>query len=153
MILDGPSRLCLMMFAFPSSFLAFPSPLITMALLGGSRGRGGGDVGRGGSIRPGHSKHAGSSCYEPVFEVFNSLKNYKPAQDWCYYNWPQPEVTETCTVDEAHPTPTTIMPPKAKKPNDHCPKHEPLCALYEKLVKGEYDSRDKGSDIWWVEII
>ena len=89
-------------------------------------------------------------CSQKEYQEYAPLKGFQLAQEWCQYSWPKPAVTTTCTVDKKHPTPTTITPPKAHKPQAICSNHDSLCRVFESLraVDGS-DDNDLASCIWY----
>ena len=105
---------------------------------------------RSSSSARGNPAYGASFCSQQEYQQYAPLKGFQLAQEWCQYSWPKPAVTTTCTVDKKHPTPTTITPPKAQKPQAICSNHDSLCRVFESL-RAVDDSDDCGlaSSIWY----
>ena len=93
----------------------------------------------------------GAHCHGREYWKFAPLEDSHHAQDWCHYRWPKPAATETCTVNQEHPKPTTIIPPKPQEPRAECPNRSYLCRLYEALKEiDEWGDHEFASNIWYV---
>ena len=101
---------------------------------------------RGGRGGLGNERGGASLCCQRKYQRFAPLAECQLAQEGCQYFWPQPLATTTITTDKKHPTPTTIMPPTAKKPDSKCSDHDYLCKLYQSLRKIE--DNDFASNVW-----